>query len=311
MLLNVNAAPLKAAGITDADVRNRPFWDCYWWNYDPEVQAQVRGACERAARGESSRYDVPVRTAGDTRTWIDFQIAPLRDETGRITHLIPSAMVITERKQAEQAIKTSLAEKEVLLKEIHHRVKNNMQVISSLLALQANHLQDERMRVILDELTYRVRSMALVHEKLYQSADLAKVEFHEYARSLLDYLWRAHRTSVSEIHLALNLEQVSLPVNVAVPCGLILNELVVNALKHAFKGRAGGEVVVSLHAAEGGMRFSVRDNGEGLPAGFDWRQTNSLGLRLVSMLAGQLHADVEVSSNGGTEFTITFGGGTK
>jgi PAS domain S-box-containing protein len=230
-----------------------------------------------------------------------FTSVPLGD------YFITTGADITVIKKAEDALKASLREKEVLLKEIHHRVKNNMQVISSLVALQADQLQDAGMRAILDEMAQRVRSMAMVHEKLYQSHDLAGVEFSDYARSLLNYLWRSHATAASAVRLTLDLEPVSLTVNTAVPCGLILNELVSNALKHAFRGRNTGEVTVSLHSATGGIRLSVRDDGTGLPAGFDWKQATSLGLRLVQMLAGQLHADVEVSSDRGTEFTITFG----
>jgi PAS domain S-box-containing protein len=213
---------------------------------------------------------------------------------------------LTEQRKAEEALKASLREKEVLLKEIHHRVKNNLQIISSLVALQAEELNDAGMRAILDEVAHRVRSMALVHEKLYQSADLAQVEFAEYAKSLLSYLWRAHEAVASGIRLSLDLEPVSLPVNAAVPSGLILNELVINALKHAFRGRAGGEVTVSLRGSQGEVRMSVRDDGAGLPEGFDWRQANSLGLRLVQMIAGQLHAEVRVNSGDGTEFQLTF-----
>jgi PAS domain S-box-containing protein len=223
---------------------------------------------------------------------------------------------ITERKRAEDALRerearisASLREKEVLLKEIHHRVKNNMQVISSLVALQADELQDAATRAVLMDLTHRVRSMAMVHEKLYQSVDLARVEFAEYARSLLNYLWRAHGTAASAVRLAMDLEPVSLAVNEAVPCGLILNELVSNALKHAFCGGTGGEVAVSLcYEEESRIVLRVHDNGAGLPPGFDWRQARSLGLRLVQMLAVQLHAAVDVSAKGGTEFAIRFGG---
>jgi PAS domain S-box-containing protein len=214
---------------------------------------------------------------------------------------------ITVIKQAQESLKASLAEKEVLLKEIHHRVKNNMQVISSLVSLQADQLQDAGMSAILYEMAQRVRSMAMVHEKLYQSHNLAGVEFSDYAKSLLNYLWRSHASAASAVRLTLDMEPVSLTVNTAVPCGLILNELVSNALKHAFRGRNGGEVTVSLRRGEqGGMRLSVRDDGIGLPAEFDWKQAKSLGLRLVQMLAGQLHADLEVSSDRGTEFTIAF-----
>ena len=221
---------------------------------------------------------------------------------------------ITERKRAEEALRegeerlrASLAEKEVLLKEIHHRVKNNMQVISSLVALQAERLPDAAMRAVLQDVTHRVRSMALVHEKLYQSADMARVEFAEYARSLLSYLWRAHGSAASGVRLVLDLEPAPLSVNTAVPCGLILNELVSNSLKHAFSGRPGGEVAVSLRCGpEEQVWLRVRDNGAGLPEGLDWRKADSLGLRLVQMLAGQLHATVEVSSAEGTEFKVTF-----
>jgi two-component sensor histidine kinase len=175
--------------------------------------------------------------------------------------------------------------------------------------LQAEEVQDEAMRAVMLDVTHRVRSMAMVHEKLYQSADLAQVEFADYAQSLLNYLWRAHGSAAPGVRLTLDLAPVSLPVNAAVPCGLILNELVSNALKHAFGGRDGGEVAVSLRGgAQGRVRLCVRDDGRGLPAGFDWSQAQSLGLRLVQMLAGQLRAAVEASSNGGTEFTVTFEG---
>jgi two-component sensor histidine kinase len=228
---------------------------------------------------------------------------------------------ITKRKQAEESLQKThdeltklveertreLVEKEVLLKEVHHRVKNNLQVISSLVSLQADGSKDETVRDVLRDVTYRVRSMALVHEKLYQSADLARVDFAEYARSLLSYLWRAHGAAAANIRLTLNLSPVLLPVDTAVPCGLILNELVGNALKHAFRGRNEGEVTMSLHGtADGRICLCVRDNGVGLPAGFDWRQVPSLGLRLVQMLSKQLGASVEVSGEDGTRFEIVF-----
>jgi two-component sensor histidine kinase/HAMP domain-containing protein len=229
---------------------------------------------------------------------------------------------IKERKWAEEALQKThdelakqveertreLREKEVLLKEVHHRVKNNLQVISSLVGLQADGSKDETVREVLRDVTHRVRSMALVHEKLYQSADLARIDFAEYARSLLSYLWRAHGAAAAAVRLTLDLETVSLPVDTAIPCGLILNELAGNALKHAFRGRSDGEVTVSLHGTANGLRLRVRDNGVGLPAGYDWRQAgSSLGLRLVQMLAGQLDGAVDVRDEEGTVFDIAFG----
>ena len=214
---------------------------------------------------------------------------------------------ITERKQAEERTQASLREKEVLLKEIHHRVKNTLQVISSLVDLQAAALDNPALYGLFQNVRDRVRSMALIHEKLYQSESLARVDFAEYARSLLNYLWRAHGRSEANIRLALDLQVVWLSVETAVPCGLILNELATNALKHAFRDRSEGEVAVELHAgADGLVRLRVRDNGVGLPAGLDWQQSRSLGIRLVQMLAKQLNGTVEASTNRGAEFRLTF-----
>ena len=209
--------------------------------------------------------------------------------------------------EREERLRASLNEKEVLLKEIHHRVKNNMQVISSLISLQADEMQDAALRAVLLELTNRVRSMAMVHEKLYRSADLAQIDFSDYAKTLVNYLWRAHGARSSDIRLAFDLKPIPFPVNAAVPCGLILNELVSNALKHAFSGCDDGEVNVSLHDGERGrVCLSVRDNGMGLPEGFDWQQGGSLGLRLVKMLAQQLGGTIETGPGPGTEFRVTF-----
>ena len=221
---------------------------------------------------------------------------------------------ITGRKQMENALQhhtreleASLAEKEVLLKEIHHRVKNNLQVISSLVSLQADGSKDEAVCQVLKDVTYRLRSMALVHDNLYLSSDLAYIDFAEYTRGLLSYLWHAHGAFAADVRMTLDLEPVPLLVDTAVTCGLILNELAVNALKHAFQGRSDGEVKVSLHCgADRRIRLCVTDNGVGLPAGFDWRQARSLGLRLVQMLSRQLDATAEVSSGNGTKFEIIF-----
>lgn len=248
-------------------------------------------------------------------TYWDWTLIPVKDATGLVTGLIFSLFETTARKKAEEALRKSeeqiratLAEKEVLLKEIHHRVKNNMQVISSLVSLQADSIKDEAVREVFNDVNFRVRSMALVHELLYQSENLAKIDFSEYARRLLNNLWRYHGAVASSIRLNLDLQPVEFSIERAVPCGLILNELASNALNHAFKGRSEGEVSVSLrNTVEGGVSLRVRDNGTGLPEGFDWMRAPSLGLRLVGMLSQQLHATVEVSSKAGTEFTVVMG----
>jgi PAS domain S-box-containing protein len=252
--------------------------------------------------------ELEVRLPSGSHWFAEASGAPVRDHAGNVIGGVAVTVDITERKRAELFIKESLAEKEVLLKEVHHRVKNNMQVISSLLALQAERLVDDAMRAVLADATHRVRSMALVHEALYQSDDLAHVDFADYAESLLNYIWSAHGPSAAGTRLVLDLQPVRLAVNAAVPCGLILNELASNALKHAFGEQATGrEVTVTLwNDAEDRICLRVRDNGAGLPPGLDWRQANTLGLRLVQMLAGQLDAEVQVASGNGTEFAIAF-----
>jgi PAS domain S-box-containing protein len=278
----------------------------------PDDRAGVDEAYSGSVQEGKDSYEIEHRVVrkdtGEAR-WVLEKCQHIRDKTGRITRSLGMVLDITERKQAEERTKTTLREKEVLLKEIHHRVKNNMQVISSLVSLQAEGSEDETVRKLLRDVTDRVRSMALVHEKLYQSSDLARVDFAEYARTLLGHLWRAHGAYALGIRLELDLEPMSLAVDAAVPCGLILNELAANALKHAFPRGSSGQVAVSLHGgAEGRVWLRVRDDGVGFPVGFDWRKAHSLGLRLVQMLTGQLGGSAEVEGGEGTAFEIAFGG---
>jgi PAS domain S-box-containing protein len=214
---------------------------------------------------------------------------------------------ITERKREEGKIKSSLREKEVLLKEIHHRVKNNLQIISSLLNLQSAHIRDPRALEVFKEGQGRVRSMALIHEKLYQSDDLARVDFSEYISNLAAYLFRSYEVNAGGVRLDVKAEDVMLGVDTAIPCGLIINELISNSLKHAFPGGKGGSINITLRpAGPERLKLCVSDDGVGLPPDFDVRQTASLGLQLVNTLAHQLGGAVEVGGGVGAEFNITF-----
>ncbi len=297
---------LKLVGMTQQQCS-----DFGWGNVlHPEDAERTIAAWKECVRTEGT-WDIEHRFRGVDGEWhpILARGVPVRNEQGHITSWAGINLDIGRLKRTEEALIASLREKEVLLKEIHHRVKNNMQVISSLVDLQADQLGDATIKTILQDVIHRVRSMALVHEKLYQSTDMARVDFADYAQTLLGYLWRAHSTAASRIRLILDLEQIALSVNVAVPCGLILNELATNALKHAFGTKSSGEVTVSLRGSpEGEVYLRVRDNGTGLPPEFDWQKTKSLGLYLVQILARQLSATVEVSGIGGTEFSIRFEG---
>lgn len=214
---------------------------------------------------------------------------------------------IAERRQIEAQLRDSLHEKEVLLQEVHHRVKNNLQVVSSLLNLQAGTVSDPGALDVLQDSQRRVRSMALIHEKLYRSKNLAEIDFGDYIRDLVTALLRAQINGQATVNCHVEAAPVFLPLGVAMPCGLILNELVSNALKHAFPNRRHGDVYVSLSEVAGGqVELMVIDDGIGLPEGLDWRNSPSLGLQLVTTLVDQLEGTLKVESNGGTRVAVRF-----
>jgi len=215
------------------------------------------------------------------------------------------AFDITETKRAEEVVKHSLREKELLLKEIHHRVKNNLQITSSLLRLQAGKIADAGVRQLLRESQDRIRSMALVHDMLYRSQDLARVDFPGYVRTLLIQLFRSYNVG-GRIRSAVELEPIVFGVDLAVPCGLIINELVANALKHAFPGNRQGELRVSMTTAPDSYTLSVRDDGVGFPPQVDYLRTETLGLQLVRMLTEQIGGHLRLDTSSGTEFVIRF-----
>jgi two-component sensor histidine kinase len=214
---------------------------------------------------------------------------------------------VTERVLAEEKIHASLREKEALLKEIHHRVKNNLQVVSSLLGLQSRSVTDPEMRKMFRESQNRIHSMALLHECLYQSENLSQVNFPDYIRELAAHLFHSYGIAPERIHLRTNLDRLALNLDAAVPCGLIVNELVSNSLKYAFPDGREGEIRIELRELKNGVtQLIVADDGVGLRSDLDWTTTKSLGLRLVRTLAQQLGAKVEVTSHAGTEVQVTF-----
>jgi two-component sensor histidine kinase len=202
-------------------------------------------------------------------------------------------------------MQSSLQEKEVLLKEIHHRVKNNLQIISSLLSLQSENINNENPARTFRESQDRIRSMALVHEKLYMSGDVASIDFREYVESLTAYLYRSYFPGPGT-RIFVDVENVSLDIDLAIPCGLIINELVSNSLKYAFPDGRSGEIRVGLAREGCNYTLSVSDDGIGLPSGLDFRNTPTLGLQLVNTLVSQIEGSIELQSGTGTAFQVTF-----
>lgn len=214
---------------------------------------------------------------------------------------------VTERKLAEQKISQSLEEKELLLKEIHHRVKNNLQVVSSLLKLQAGNAPDENTQNILIDSQNRVRSMALVHQKLYQSKDLSQINFSEYLKQLSDQLFNVFKDHNGLIDLDINVKELNLSIDLAIPCGLIINELISNAFKYAFPDKRKGTIKIELDTKDNcDYSLTISDDGIGFPKGVDFRNTKSLGLQLVNTLVGQIDGTINMHNHSGTTYTITF-----
>jgi PAS domain S-box-containing protein len=225
---------------------------------------------------------------------------------GKNDYLTVIARDITERKKAEEQVKASLKEKEVLLQEIHHRVKNNMMIITSLLQLQSKQIEDEHYREMFNISINRIKSMALIHEKLYKSKDLAKVDFKGYFKDMINSMVISYRLSSRKVALKTDVEDITFGIDTAIPCGLIVNELVSNSLKHAFLEDRDGEIKVSLSRnGKAEVELTVSDNGVGMPEDVDFRKTDSLGLNLVNALVGQLQGKIELYREKGTEFIIT------
>ena len=220
-------------------------------------------------------------------------------------YLAPILRVRLQRDAHEKALSTALRAAEVLLRELHHRVKNNLQVVASMLNMQADGLPTETQQA-LDECQHRVRTLALVHEQLYNRECPDRLDFDQYAASLANDLFAAYSASGS-IQLRLALEPVQLGIDQAIPCGLILNELLTNSLKYAFPDGRPGEIAVELQSdGEDRVTLRIADNGIGLPPGLDWRHVESLGLRIVGILTAQLNGALECSAASGVAFTLTF-----
>jgi PAS domain S-box-containing protein len=436
VLIEANRAPLEAAGIDSADVLGRPFWDTYWFSHDPGLQAWLRDATARAAQGDVIRRDVVVRMKHDSRMTLDFMLAPMRNDEGLITHLIPSAIDISDRKANEQLLATTMAqfrsafqsapegmalveppglltlvnpafcalfgyraedllgrsvallvptdlrhdhdglmeaffaapqersmapkrrirgrradgslldievglnpvagtspvqvlvtvvditerlrihgvleqglrEKTVLLNEVHHRVKNNLQVIASLLRLQSRHSSGEAQQALSDSIG-RVKAIALTHQLLYETKNFAEVDLNQFLRRLCGLLRDSYPDAFSKVHIDMRTQTGSQPLSLqrAVTCGLLVNELVTNAIKHAFPDRQRGTVSIDIQELPAGrVRVRVADDGVGLASNQGLGQGNTLGFQLVPLLGSQLGATVTQEDGPGCRFAIEF-----
>jgi PAS domain S-box-containing protein len=238
---------------------------------------------------------------------VEIGLNPIDTEAGIM--VLASIIDITERQRAQQRLEDALREKTVLLNEVHHRVKNNLQVITSLLNLQADHAADPRLRAMLAESCGRVKAMALTHQLLYERKDFSRLDLGEYLERLMHSIRATYRGTGERIKLRLLLPAKSVPLDLerTIPCGLLLNELVTNSYKHAFPGERCGEILIELSEdGDGLVRFSIADDGIGLPPESELASHASLGLQLVPLLVEQLHGTLEIMRENGTQFCVCF-----
>jgi PAS domain S-box-containing protein len=222
-------------------------------------------------------------------------------------HWISVQEDITERIELEQSLRQSLIEKDLLMKEIHHRVKNNLSVIQSLLSLQLRDVSDEKSKSYFEDARNRVKSMSMIHERLSRSDELSKMDLSEFINSLANHLFQSHELNPSKVKLEVSISEIAIDVETMMPCGLIINELVSNAFKHAFPDERAGVVTVGLIVGKNNeISLSVKDDGIGIPDDLNIYETKSLGLQIVSALTNQIHGDLELIKDNGTEIRITF-----
>lgn len=273
----------------------------------PQDLPELRRILDQAGKGFAvERRQMKQLRRDGTVVEVSLSLRPIRNSQSEIIGVVAVARDITDGMVAER-LKASLREKELLLKEVHHRVKNNLQVISSLLSLQARHVVDPRALEMFKESQNRVRSIALFHEKLYQSKDLGHVGAAEYLNTLIANLLDAYGAKSTAVALEVEPQDILLDLDVAIPLGLVLNELISNALKHAFPNGRRGQIRVRLGGSNiDRYRLVVSDDGIGFPADLDFRNAPSLGLQLVCTLVGQLAGTIELVDAPGTTFNVTF-----
>jgi PAS domain S-box-containing protein len=302
-LLYMNEKCRKLSGLSTDECQGK--MDADLWS--PELASAFQTDDQLVLRNDAPMQFVEVLSyaGGELRTMLTNKF-PIRID-GQPTLIGGFSIDITEQQESEKNMLKALAEKDVLLKEVHHRVKNNLQVICSLLAMQAANANDQKIESALSDSHNRVHAMAMIHEMLYGSDTLGDIDFEGYARELLGELLTSYQVSAGRIRPVFNVFPMKLSIDRAVPCGLILNELISNALKHAFPGDRDGEIRVSF-APHGEERYQivVEDTGVGLPDGFSVETSDSLGLRIVEILVKQLNGTCSFSSSNGMKFLMQF-----
>ena len=294
----VNSSTLKMLGYSEEELIGKSLGHLF---SNPEI---ICNFMESTGQVENKEAEY-LRKDGEVIP-ISLSLGSIHDSEGNEHGIVSVASDITKRKEAEEQITKSLKEKEILLSEIHHRVKNNLAVISGLLQMQIWETEDLAAETALKDSQLRVQSIALVHEKLYQSENLSFIQFDYYIRDLLQAISSTYMDSHVAIEIDTDLENIILNINQAIPCSLLLNELIVNAYKHAFDNDENGKIYVKTFKKEDMIHMHVKDNGIGFPEDFDFDEANSLGMTLINTLTQQLNGEMKMRNDNGAIFEVNF-----
>ena len=303
-ILDVNNNALEILGCKKEEIVGRPLLSTV---YAPASRTKARALFNQWKKtGKIKDEELNIITRhGEERTVL-LSVDTIRDTDGKVISLVSVQRDITEWKKAEEQIKASMEEKEVLLREIHHRVRNNLQIISSLLNLQSNFIEDETVRAIFRESQNRIQSISLVHNEVHSSSNLEKIDLYGYLTSLTHHIMDSCSVNREKIVLNIVIDDIFVSVDAALSCGLIVNELLSNSLKYAFP-LGEGEITIEAHETDGKIRLTVGDNGKGIPENVDFESAEFLGLHLATLLAeDQLRGTITLDRSKGTVFHITF-----
>ncbi|HPS23876.1 MAG TPA: PAS domain S-box protein, partial [Methanoregulaceae archaeon] len=299
MILDVNAAGPSLTGVSKEQLIGTPYFS--YLIDDGTLRSAFAGLLDT---GTLEKFVRIQRTDGHV-TPLSVHATVVPGWKGKKKRIIVSGHDITRQKQDEEAIRASLDEKVILLREVHHRVKNNLQIIISLVNLQMRQTGDPTVKKIMAETQNRVRAMSLVHEKLYRSESLSRIDFADYTRYLATQLFSFYGTDTRHVRLEMTMGKTMVDINTAVPLGLLMNELISNALKHAFPQGREGTIRIGGGEEANLITLVIQDDGVGIPADIDWKNTTSLGMRLVTSLIDQVDGTITLDRESGTTFTIT------
>jgi PAS domain S-box-containing protein len=300
--IKVNRALCKMLGYSEEELLSKTFSEI---THPDDVQTGL-DATKRLVSGEETYTVIEKRYVRKDGQLINVIISPaiIRDSDDNPQYFVALFQDITERKKAERKVAASLQEKEVLLTEIHHRVKNNMAIVSSLLRLQSRYSSNSEIKRLLKDSRNRIKSMALVHEKLYESESLSNVNVQGYVKELATHLLDTYTTK--KIRVLHEIDDIELDIDHIIPMGLILNELLSNSIEHAFSGVKSPEIGINLSASEGVANLIYSDNGAGLPKELSLQNAQSFGLKIVSMLPSQLKGSINLDETNRARFTLSF-----